>query len=120
METGKFTHFISIAAALWLSSTAVAGAAPVNPLLAFLSTSCSGDELGKVTRVAILDARQANAIFKKGKAAQVAKQGDVYVQVFAKSKAMPNDFFMSKIDRAPTSSEMAEIIGKTQCTESGG
>lgn len=119
----RFIHLcsaVSIAVVSSLASTAWAEAQPSNPLLALLNSGCSAAELGKVTRVAVLDAKQTNAIFKKGNAPQDAKPGNVYTQIFASSKAEPKDFFVSKLKRTPTSSETMELVGKPQCTTSDG
>ena len=107
---------MSLAIPSWLALTASVEAQPVNPLLVFLSTACSTEELGKVIRVAVLDAKQANAIYKKGKAPEVAKQGDIYIQIFSRSKAVPNDYLMSKLKRAPTTEELADLSGRPNCT----
>lgn len=108
-----------LAIALWIATPAVSAAPLVNPLLAFLTTSCSAEELGRVTQVKVLDANQANAFLKKLGAPQDAKKGDVYVQILAKSRASPGDYFMSKVQRAPSASETAELVGKAQCTTTG-
>lgn len=120
MKNKNLFRIISVATTLWLSSSAALAAQPVNPLTALLATSCSAEDLGRVTRVAILNAKQANAIFKKGRAPQDAREGDVWVQIFVRSKTVPNDYSLSKLDRAPTSLEMAEIVGKPSCTYSSG
>ncbi|MDO9132257.1 hypothetical protein [Hydrogenophaga sp.] len=120
MKNKSMCRLISIATGLWLASSLASGAQLVNPLTALLDTGCSAEDLGRVTRVSILNAKQANAIFKKGRAPQDAREGDVWVQIFVRSKTVPNDYSLSKLDRAPTSSEMAEIVGKPSCTYSSG
>jgi hypothetical protein len=120
MKTRNWCPLISIATALWLASSAASAVQPVNPLTARLDTSCSKEHLGRVTRVSILNAKQANAIFKKFGAYPDAKEGDIWVQIFVRSKALPKEYYLDKVDRAPTSSEVAELVGKPSCTYSSG
>lgn len=91
----------------------------VNPFLSLLYTACSADELGKVTKVDVLNAKQANEIYRKGNAFPAAKPDEVYLQIFAKSKVLPKDYSLTKVQRAPSPSEKAELIGKPQCTYTG-
>lgn len=91
----------------------------VNPFLSLLDTACSADELGKVTKVVVLNAKQANEIYRKGNAFPAAKPDEVYLQIFAKSKVLPKDYSMTIVQRAPSPDEKAELIGKPQCTYTG-
>ena len=86
-------------------------------LSAVINTNhCSGDELGKVTRAILLDYKQANAVYKKGNGPQIAKPGEIYVQIFARSKAVPFDWTITKVDKRPSTDELASLVGKAQCT----
>lgn len=90
-----------------------------NPFLSLLYTECSAEELGRVTKVAVLNAKQANEIYRKGNAFPAAKPDEVYLQIFAKSKVVSKDYSLTKAQRAPSPSEKAELIGKPQCTITG-
>ncbi len=120
MKTRNLCCVISLATTLLLVTSTASLAQPSNPLFGQMDTSCSGDDLGKVTRVSVLNAKQANAIFKKGGAHQDARAGEIWVQIFVRSKALPNEYLLSRVDRAPTSSEVAALVGKPACTYSTG
>lgn len=116
MKYSNVRSALCIAAALLVSYSAPSWSQPANELLRSVNADCTAEYLGKVTRVAVIDAKQANAIYKKGRAPQIAKQGEVYVQVFIRSKDNPNYFYMEQVDRVPTASEIAELVGRPSCT----
>lgn len=120
MKIRNLRRTTTIATVLWLASSTVSMAQPVNPLLSLIDTSCVGDDFGKVTRVTLLNSKQVNAIFRKSRAYEDARAGETWVQIFVRSKALPNDYSLRKIDKLPTASEIAEIVGKPACTYSAG
>lgn len=100
-----------------LSAPWSASAQGDNPLSGLLMpTGCSPDELGRVTQAKLLTPQQANAIFKKGNAPQIAKRGEAWVQIFARSRANPDSYTLTRTDRAPTPAELAAVVGKPTCT----
>ena len=113
--------FVSFGTALGIllccaAATSTARAAPTGSLAKFISADCDKDELGKVTAVKVIDAKAANAEFKKGKAPQIAKPGETWVLIFAASKTNPKDLTMDKVDAIPTAADVAAVVGQPQCT----
>jgi hypothetical protein len=106
---------VAVGAVAALLATTVAFAQPVASLNDVLLTSCSKEELGRVTAVKLLDHKQANAMFKAAHMPATAKSGDVFVQVTASSKASKRDLTIHQLKAAPSQAELTGLVGKPQC-----